>query len=211
MFYRDAYDFSKNNIMHAYNGTIHDRLHVNAQKRRLADLVQNCWHNFSATLKTDHVANKEWNAQLWLSDDKEKLKYWLQGKISDYVTSWEQGNAMTLLTRVSFWNVWTASSGVWNLSAASGAVGSVILRRVLPSVSTPEEFIKTLTPCTQECLRTWAALRRRVASRTSSLDMRSLAPSVMWAQSFSGNSYLPCWMLSNRWLCGQEIPTITFR
>lgn len=62
-----------------------------------------------------------------------------------------------------------------------------------------------LTPCTQGCLRTCAALRRSVASRTSSFEMRSLAPSVMWAQSFSGNSYLPCWMLSNRWLWGGNI------
>lgn len=62
-----------------------------------------------------------------------------------------------------------------------------------------------LTPCTQGCWRTWAALRRRVASRTNSLDMRSLAPSVMWAQSFSGNSYLPCWMLSNKWLWRENI------
>lgn len=60
-----------------------------------------------------------------------------------------------------------------------------------------------LTPCTQGCLRTWAALSRRVASRTKSFDMRSLALSVMWAQSFSGNSYLPCWILSNRWLWGE--------
>lgn len=65
--------------------------------------------------------------------------------------------------------------------------------------------VMTPTPCTQRCLRTWAALRRRVASRTNSLDMRSLAPSVMWAQSLSGNSYLPCWMLSNRWLWGENI------
>lgn len=64
---------------------------------------------------------------------------------------------------------------------------------------------KILTPCTQGCWRTWAALRRRVASRTNSLDMRSLAPSVMWAQSFSGNSYLPCWMLSNKWLWKENI------
>lgn len=27
--------------------------------------------------------------------------------------------------------------------------------------------------------------------------MRSLAAKEMWAQSFSGNSYLPSWMLSN--------------
>lgn len=61
------------------------------------------------------------------------------------------------------------------------------------------------TPCTQGCLRTWAALRRRVASRTNSLDIRSLAPAVMWDQSFSGNSYFPCWILSNRLLWGERI------
>lgn len=65
----------------------------------------------------------------------------------------------------------------------------------------------TPTPCTQGCLRTRAALRRRVASRTNSLEMRSLAPSVMRSQSLAGNSYLPCWMLSNRWLCGEETTT----
>lgn len=61
MFYRDAYDFSKINIMRAYNGTMHDSLHVNAQKQHL---YRQALHNFSTTLKTDHVANKEWNAQL---------------------------------------------------------------------------------------------------------------------------------------------------
>lgn len=39
--------------------------------------------------------------------------------------------------------------------------------------------VKILTPCTHECSRTCAALRRSVASRTSSFEMRSLAPSVM--------------------------------
>lgn len=61
---------------------------------------------------------------------------------------------------------------------------------------------KILTPCTHGCSRTCAALKRSVASRTSSFEMRSLAPSVMWAQSLSGNSYFPCWILSNNWLCG---------
>lgn len=39
--------------------------------------------------------------------------------------------------------------------------------------------VKILTPCTHECSRTCAALKRSVASRTSSFEMRSLAPSVM--------------------------------
>lgn len=54
-----------------------------------------------------------------------------------------------------------------------------------------------LTPCTQGCCRTWAALSLCLASRTSSLEMRSLAAKEMWDQSLSGNSYLPSWMLSN--------------
>lgn len=68
---------------------------------------------------------------------------------------------------------------------------------------------RILTPCTQGCLRTCAALRRSVASRTSSLEMRSLAPPVMWAQSLSGNSYFPCWILSNNWLCGHKYPKVS--
>lgn len=62
----------------------------------------------------------------------------------------------------------------------------------------------TLTPCTHGWFKTSAALRRSVASRTRSLEMRSLALSVMWDQSLSGNSYFPCWMLSNRLLWGQK-------
>lgn len=65
---------------------------------------------------------------------------------------------------------------------------------------------KILTPCTQGCSRTCAALKRSVASRTSSFEMRSLAPCVMWAQSLSGNSYFPCWILSNNWLCTGKYP-----
>lgn len=58
------------------------------------------------------------------------------------------------------------------------------------------EGTSTLTPCTQGCSRTWAALSRFLASLTSSLEMRSLAPKEMCAQSLSGNSYFPSWMLS---------------
>lgn len=61
-----------------------------------------------------------------------------------------------------------------------------------------QQNIQFLTPCTQGCWRTWAALRRFLASRTSSLEMRSLALEEIWAHSFSGNSYLPSWMLSNK-------------
>lgn len=55
-----------------------------------------------------------------------------------------------------------------------------------------------LTPCSQGCCNTWLALRRFLASRTRSLDIRSLALEEMWAQSFSGNSYFASWMLSNK-------------
>lgn len=58
-----------------------------------------------------------------------------------------------------------------------------------------------LTPCTQGCCSTWLALRRFLASRTRSLDIRSLALEEMWAQSFSGNSYFPSWILSNKVFC----------
>lgn len=61
-----------------------------------------------------------------------------------------------------------------------------------------------LTPCTQGCCSTWLALRRLLASRTRSLDIRSLALEEMWAQSFSGNSYFPSWILSNKVFCGGE-------
>lgn len=58
-------------------------------------------------------------------------------------------------------------------------------------------FRESLTPCTHGCCRTWAALSLCFASRTRSLEMRSLASLEMCAQSLSGNSYLPSWMLSN--------------
>lgn len=63
-------------------------------------------------------------------------------------------------------------------------------------------------PCTQGCCRTWAALSLCLASRTSSLEMRSLAAKEMWDQSLSGNSYFPSWMLSNSmfWQAGQASP-----
>lgn len=60
------------------------------------------------------------------------------------------------------------------------------------------------TPCTQGCCRTWAALSLCLASRTRSLEMRSLAAKEMCAQSFSGNSYFPSWMLSNSMFWGAQ-------
>lgn len=95
----------------------------------------------------------------------------------------------------SFSSCWDS----WRLRAMASAAKSV-RSAVLPflwrtcGVGSP---LSGACPCTHGCCRTWAALSLCFASRTRSLEMRSLAPLEMCAQSLSGNSYLPSWILSN--------------
>ena len=83
------------------------------------------------------------------------------------------------------------------LETKSNARRSSLLASHVPDIWKWYEGFR-LTPCTQMCRSTWLALRRFLASRTRSLDIRSLALEEMWAQSFSGNSYFPSWILSNK-------------
>lgn len=76
------------------------------------------------------------------------------------------------------------------IASAANDVRSLALLFLCRIIGVGSVFTGAL-PCTHGCCKTCAALSLFLASRNSNLEMRSLAPEDMGAQSLSGNSYFP--------------------